>query len=444
MLSEKILTPVLRFVTRNAFHLDENDVGKLPGPKAGRQYMLYLHIPFCDILCPYCSFNRFAYKEQPARAYFLSLREEMRTAAALGYSFKSLYLGGGTPTILLDELITTIDLAKELFGIKDVSCETNPNQLEPALAERLDGRVQRLSVGVQSFDNTLLQKISRLERFGDGEHLLKRIQSVAGMFQSLNVDIIFNFPGQSSEVLLKDIECAIGSGANQVTFYPLMSPSSVVRSLKQTVGAVTYDHEYDDYRLILEKMTGEYEQSTGWAFSRKNGHLVDEYIVDTEEYVGLGSGAFSYLDGTIYVNTFSLKKYAEAIQGGRSPVMGTKSYSVHNQMRYHFLMDLFGLGLDRKQFRSRFGVSVELGLPIELAYFVLNGALDFSDSAVIRLTPKGKYLFVVMMREFFIGINEFRDQARQVLTIEDGTEGSICAAGKFVERIAVLPRRLAS
>ena len=444
MLSERILTPLLRFVTREAFQLEATGAIEFPGPKPGRRYMLYIHVPFCDVLCPYCSFNRFAYKEEAARAYFVSLREEMRMVAALGYRFRSLYFGGGTPTLLLDELIPTIDLAKELFGIKDISCETNPNQLEPAMAERLAGRVQRMSVGVQSFDSTILHKVSRLERFGDGEEILKRIHSVAGMFQSLNVDIIFNFPGQTKGVLLNDIECAMGSGANQVTFYPLMSPRSVVKTLKQTVGVVTYGQEYEDYRLILERMAGEYEQTTGWSFSRKDGGLIDEYIVDTEEYVGLGSGAFSYLDGTIYVNTFSLQNYGQAIEAGRRPIMGSKSYSRHNQMRYHFLMDLFGLGLNRKQFRERFGLPVEFGLPAELTYFAGNGALDFSDPAVIRLTTKGKYLLVVMMREFFIGINEFRDQARQSLTLEDGTETSVCAAGKGLTNIALAPRRLAS
>ncbi len=444
MLSEKILTPLLRFVTRDAFRLEESGAIRFPGPKAGRAYMLYIHVPFCDVLCPYCSFNRFAYKEQMARAYFVSLREEMRMTALLGYSFRSLYFGGGTPTILLDELITTIDLAKELFGIRDISCETNPNQLEPALAEKLEGRVQRMSVGVQSFDREILHKVSRLERFGDGEQILKRIHSVAGMFQSLNVDIIFNFPGQTKEVLLNDIRCAAESGANQVTFYPLMSPRSVAKSLKQTVGVVTYDHEYEDYRLIVREMAGEYEQSTGWAFSRRSGGLIDEYIVDTEEYVGLGSGAFSYLDGTIYVNSFSLKHYGEAVQEGRKPMMGAKSYRRHNQMRYRFLMDLFGMGLDREKFRERFGSSVELALPMELAYFAANGALDFSDAAKIRLTTRGKYLFVVMMREFFIGINEFRDQARKLLTVEDGTEVSLCPAHKGLEHIALTPRRLVS
>ena len=124
--------------------------------------------------------------------------------------------------------------------------------------------------------------------------------------------------------------------------------------------------------------------------------------------------------------------------------MGSKSYSHHNQMRYHFLMDLFGSGLERKKFHDRFGLAIELGLPMELSYFAANGALDFSNPDVIRLTTKGKYLFVVMMREFFIGINEFRDQARQSLTPEDGTEGKSCAVGKGLESIALVPRRLAS
>lgn len=388
--------------------------------------MLYLHVPFCDSLCPYCSFNRFVFKEPIAREYFNHLRTEMRMAADLGYRFDSLYFGGGTPTILLDELITTIDLAKDLFGIHEVSCETNPNQLEPELAHQLDGRVQRLSVGVQSLDTELLRKVNRLDRFGTGEEILKRIHSVEGMFQSLNVDMIFNFPGQTRAVLEADIEKVSHSGANQVTFYPLMSSPSVVHSLHQTVGDVTYEHEYEQYQLICDKLSNYYEPSTAWAFSQKNGGLIDEYIVDTEEYVGLGSGAFSYLDGTIYVNSFSLKKYAESIEAGVSPVMAARSYTKHDQMRYRFLMDSFGLELQKDTFQQRFGVSVEAGLPAEMLYFNLFGAFDKSDPNVLRLTQKGRYLFLATMREFFIGINKIRDQARQALTDQDTNFQPVC------------------
>ncbi len=362
--------------------------------------------------------------------YFEHLREEMRMVAKLGYQFNSLYFGGGTPTILLDELITTIDLAKQLFDIKEISCETNPNQLDPSLAERLAGRVQRLSVGVQSFDSNLLQKINRLERFGNGEQILERIQRMNGLFQSLNIDLIFNFPGQTPEILQKDIESVLRSGANQITFYPLMSAPSVVKSLQASVGSVTYDQEHADFKAIQQQMSQLYTPSTAWTFSKTNGGLIDEYIVENEEYVGLGSGAFSYLDGTLFVNTFSLKQYNLAIESQHSPVMAMKKYGFHDQMRYRFLMDLFGLKLNKSRFKQRFGVSVELGLPLEMIYLWLSGALDLSDKENIKLTETGQYLFIVMMREFFTGINSVRDLARQALQPGDGVLDPACTASQ--------------
>ena len=354
----------------------------------------------------------------------------MRKVASLGYQFGSLYFGGGTPTILLDELITTIDLAKSLFDINEISCETNPNQLDPSLAERLSGRVQRLSVGVQSFDDGLLQQINRLERFGTGDHILDRIQRMKGLFPSLNVDLIFNFPGQSIEILQKDIDYVLRSGANQVTFYPLMSAPSVVKSLQLSVGAVTYEKEHQDFNVIQQQMTNGYQPSTAWTFSQTNGGLIDEYIVENEEYVGLGSGAFSYLDGTLYVNTFSLKEYNRLIEAGKSPVMAMKKYGFHDQMRYQFLMELFGLKLDKSKFKQRFGIPIELGLPFELIYLFLSSALDFSKNGQIKLTSTGQYLFIVMMREFFTGINSVRDLARQALQPGDGILDPSCATAQ--------------
>jgi coproporphyrinogen III oxidase-like Fe-S oxidoreductase len=430
MLSEKLLTSAFRMIDRKALDLENVDFLPLPAPKTGHEYMLYLHIPFCESLCPYCSFNRFVFNESAARAYFVNLRAEMRLVAELGYHFSSLYLGGGTPTILMDELIQTIDLAKDLFEIKEVSCETNPNQLEPKLAQQLDGRVQRLSVGVQSFDDGLLKKVNRYYRFGSGEDIFKRIQAVEGMFPSLNVDMIFNFPGQTTAMLKHDIDMVSHSGANQTTFYPLMSSPSVSASLKRSVGEVSYVHEAEYYTEISQRMAQDFNLSTAWTFSHKTGGMIDEYIVESEEYVGLGSGAFSYLDGHLFVNTFSLKEYQKAIQAHCSPIIFTKSFGKHNQMRYRMMMDLFGLRLDKKEFQAHFGVPIEMGLPAEMSFLELSGALDHSDPDAIRLTPHGQYLSVVMMREFFSGINMVRDQARQVLSLQEGLAVSGCPAAE--------------
>lgn len=199
----KILTSFLRYKMRGQLNLDPAAVTMLPAPRADRKYVLYVHIPFCESLCPYCSFNRFMYKQDQAVTYFENLRREMRMVAQLGYTFKSMYIGGGTPTILVDELAETIDLAKQLFGINEVSCETNPNHLTPEVLNVLRGRVDRLSVGVQSFDDNLLKQMSRFHKFGSGDEILARLRQAAGILPSLNVDMIFNFPSQTEAICAK-------------------------------------------------------------------------------------------------------------------------------------------------------------------------------------------------------------------------------------------------
>lgn len=138
--------------------LEPTQERRVPGPKPGQKYMLYMHVPFCERLCPYCSFNRFPFAEDRAKPYFANMRKEMLMLKDLGYDFESLYVGGGTPTIMIDELCDIIDMARETFSIGEVSSETNPNHLIPSYLDKLQGRVQRLSVGVQSFDKTCLSR----------------------------------------------------------------------------------------------------------------------------------------------------------------------------------------------------------------------------------------------------------------------------------------------
>ena len=415
MLAERLLTPVVRTLNTRYLALEHADLERLPGPNRGREYMLYAHIPFCQRLCPYCSFNRFPFSEGRAVPYFESLREEMRMVADLGYDFGSMYVGGGTPTIMLDELCRTIDLARELFSITEVSSETNPNHLLPEYVEALAPRVQRLSVGVQSFDDSLLKQMERFDKYGSGAEILERIQATAGSFHSVNVDMIFNFPSQTEAMLHHDVAMLRESTCNQTTFYPLMASPAVNRELARTVGPVDYKREADFYAILSEELSDTFENGSAWTFSRKAGGMIDEYIVDYEEYVGIGSGAFSYLDGALYVNTFSLREYGEQLGAGRMGVAGMKSFADHERMRYRFLMELFGLRLDKRRFERDFGVSIDRGLRMEMSYMRAVGAFDQDDVDAITLTERGKYLMVAMMREFFIGVNNVRDQARAAL-----------------------------
>ena len=147
--------------------------------------------------------------------------------------------------------------------------------------------------------------------------------------------------------------------------------------------------------------------------------MIDEYIVDYEEYIGIGSGAFSFVGGALYVNSFSLQMYGERIEEGLPGVMQKREFSQHDLMRYRFLMQLFGLRLDRKAFERDFGVPVEKGLAIEINFMRAVGAFATYDADEITLTAKGRYLLVAMMRQFFIGVNNVRDEARAAISGEE-------------------------
>lgn len=426
MLSERFLTKAVQTCTKQYLKLDPTNDAFVPAPKPGQPYMLYMHVPFCERLCPYCSFNRFPFSEDRALPYFKNMRKEMRMLKDLGYDFESVYIGGGTPTIMLDELCETIDLARELFSIKEVSSETNPNHLIPEYLEALQGRVQRLSVGVQSFDNGLLKQMGRLEKYGTAEEILERIKVAAPYFTSMNVDMIFNFPAQTEEILRHDLEMVIESGASQTTFYPLMASPSVERSLAATVGKVDYAREKRFYEIICDTLIGGddplFRLGSAWTFNKLGGPddaMIDEYVVDYEEYPAIGSGGITYLRENLFVNTFSLGEYNEAIEAGRMSISGKTTFSKRDQMRYRFMMQLFGLRLDKKQFERDFGMPIEKGLPLEMDFMRLAGAFATNDENELTLTPKGRYLMVVMMRQFFIGVNNLRDQARAALTGEE-------------------------
>ena len=429
LLSERLLTKVVRQCTNQYLKLRPTDETHVPAPEPGKRYMLYAHVPFCERLCPYCSFNRFPYAEDRARPYFQNMRKEMRMLKELGYDFESLYVGGGTPTIMIDELCETIDEARDLFSIKEVSSETNPNHLIPSYLDKLKGRVQRLSVGVQSFDDGLLKQMDRYDKYGSGDEIVARIQEASPYFVSMNADMIFNFPAQTEDILISDIERVIESGASQTTFYPLMASPSVERSLARTVGKVDYRREQLFYQIIDELLCGGdkplFSHGSAWTFNRldtaaaADDAMIDEYVVDYEEYPAIGSGGITYLGSNLHVNTFSVRDYNAAIESGRMSIMGKTTFSKHDRMRYRFMMQLFGGRLDKRAWFRDFECTVEAGLPAEMAFMKLSGAFDRDNDDELTLTAKGRYLLVVMMRQFFIGVNNLRDQARAALPGEE-------------------------
>ena len=380
----------------------------LPQGKTNHDMLLYLHIPFCESLCPYCSFNRVLFDKDLCQRYHSALRKEIRLYKDKGYNFTSVYVGGGTPTIMMDELEKTLLLAGDCFSIREISVETNPNHLTQENVDILKKiGVNRLSVGVQSFDDGLLKAMGRYEKYGSGEVIAGRIAEISGQFDTLNADMIFNFPVQTEEILSRDLDILINTGVDQVTYYPLMVSESTRRKVNKTLGIVDYRKEKRFYQLISRKLASYYNSSSAWCFSRR-GTMVDEYIVDYDEYAGLGSGSIGYMDGRSYANTFDIPQYIEMLDRGGLPLMAARDFTPRQQARYDFLMKLFGLKLDISFLRKKYGGRGIWYLWSDIFAFMLTGGLCYKHGT-FYLTDRGRYYWVIMMREFFTAVNNFRD-----------------------------------
>jgi coproporphyrinogen III oxidase-like Fe-S oxidoreductase len=371
-----------------------------------------MHIPFCEELCPYCSFHRITFTEPLTRKYFKALRREIKIYQEKGYKFKEIYVGGGTPTVLIDELAETLHLAREIFPIQAISVETNPNHLNSKNIEILQqSGVNRLSVGVQTFNDDLLKKIGRYEKYGSGKDIAQKLKNTQGCFDTLNADMIFNFPGQTSQMLNEDLAILLNLNMDQTTFYPLMVSSITQETMGKTIGAVDFRSEQKLYELIVQRLEKNYDFSSAWCFSRKKA-LIDEYVVDYDEYAGLGSGAIGYMHGTCYSNTFDIAEYIASLEKNRLPLKASRSFDLHDQMSYDFMMKLFSTKLDITALQEKYNGKFLKTLWKEIAAFEIVRAFRYFPP-YLHLTPRGHYLWVIMMREFFIAVNNFREYCRK-------------------------------
>ena len=408
---------IMQYYIDRYLNCDPVVLDRPPEPQPGHQYLLYAHIPFCKTLCSYCTFHRFLFKEHKAREYFINLRKEMDYVKALGYDFTSMYIGGGTTTILEDELIRTIEHARTLFpGIKEVSCETDPLQITTPTFRNLKGLVDRMSIGVQSFNDDILKMTERYDKFGSGALIYERLQEALELFPTTNVDMIFGFRGQNLEMLQRDMDLLVELNPRQITTYPLMVTSQTRKSVKQTIAAKGIELA-DQYAVIMNTLGNHYRQLTSWTFGRTHDEGFDEYVVDHDEYLGVGSGAFSFLGSSLYVNTFSLRRYNERIKAGMTGVERRRNFDKHAVLQYRLLLGLFSARLSRKYFREVHGVDLDKALFKEMLGLRIAGAVKDNpeDPDNLIVTDAGKFLGLVMMKAFYSGMDNVRAELRKPL-----------------------------
>jgi coproporphyrinogen III oxidase-like Fe-S oxidoreductase len=374
--------------------------------RGGDGISLYVHIPFCRSLCPFCCFNRYLFREDLARRYFTDLKRELEQYIKRGFSFASIYFGGGTPTVLMDELTAFIGYLRAQFPVREISLETTPRELTGENIELLkEAGINRLSVGVQSFDESVLKTMGRVN--GPAEEVRSNLLKAEGQFATLNVDFVFNFPGQTTEQFATDVAAFKELGIDQATFYPLMASPHKKDALERRFNKVDYSREKRFYDVILRELYhGGYTASTAWCFSHGE-RMIDEYIIEYDDYIGIGAGSVSIVRGNFYVNSFSLDRYHEFTSAGRLPIVGWRQLSEKENRRYYLLTKLFGMKLDTVAFHHRFDEDIKGKLGTELAFLKAFGLV--SGNSTLHVTERGMYPVSVMMRDFFASLNTLRE-----------------------------------
>jgi len=343
-----------------------------------------------------------------ASRYFEVLKTEIESYFSLGYQFDSIYVGGGTPTIWPEKLVEIISLAKSLWPIRQISVEANPDHLVPDILKKLkDVGVNRLSVGVQSFSNDILTSVHRSKQYGSGEDLKERLASIRGMFDMLNVDMIFNFPNQTMEMLAEEIKAIKELDVDQVTYYPLMISNCKKREIEEKCGQRYNLRGRKVYDFIVDRLAEQYRCESVWSFA-KRAELIDEYFVSHDEYIGVGPGSWGHINGTLYHNTFSVTDYIQRGESEKSPIAGCRVLSKRDRMRYMFMLSMIAGSASISDIENKAGNHFWLFLGGELVFLLLMGAIVVRNGQFM-LTRKGRYYWMILMGTMFSVVGDYRN-----------------------------------
>jgi coproporphyrinogen III oxidase-like Fe-S oxidoreductase len=356
---------------------------------------LYLHIPFCRQICPYCPYNKEFFRLEVARRYAAAVTKEIDFYADIVGTrpVTSLYIGGGTPTTMLNNgLADILDHIHEVFNVRcEVHMESHPNDLSD---ENLDAihslKVRHLSTGVESLQDRHLRFLKRPYTAAIARQAVQR--AVNRDFKCVNVDLMFALPGQTCGEIEQAANALVELGVDQVAAYPLFRfPYTLMGGNGRTgnygLGIVL------KRRKMLKVLEGifysaGYERSSVWAFTRSG---VPKYCsVTVPLYLGLGASGGSYLKDIFYLNTFSVSEYIKAIEERGTAIALALDLSESMQMAGWLYWRIYEARFEKRDFQRRFGQDFDR---VYGKYFKLLGLLGFlkDDGEQIVLTDKGTY-----------------------------------------------------
>lgn len=374
---------------------------------------IYVHIPFCAHICPYCDFNTYSGQENLIPAYVEALLDEMRlTAERVPPSGEAptLFLGGGTPSLLdarhVEWIIATAREHYALAGDAEITLEANPESVDLDYLRALrEAGVNRLSLGVQS------QRRRGLQVLGRGHKSLQAGEAFAAAreagFDNISLDFIFGWPGQTEEDWDADLTTILEWQPDHVSLYSLIvEPSTPMASAVQRgiLTVVDDDTVADFYELAAARLGGagwQHYEIANWAREPRYRSRHNVIYWQNGHYYGFGAGAHSFLGTLRGSNVLLPAAYIEAVAAGRRPLAMAETIDAATSMGETMMLGLRLLvdGVSTADFQQRHGESLTEEFREQLERFTAIGMLEWQGERV-RLTASGMLLANDICAEF--------------------------------------------
>ncbi|MBS7021240.1 MAG: radical SAM family heme chaperone HemW [Firmicutes bacterium] len=322
----------------------------------------YIHIPFCDDICSYCDFCKIYTNRKLVQQYLNCLEEEIKTNYQ-GEVLDTIYIGGGTPSVLTEEEL------EKLFSILSKLNRSNHLEytmecnIESITLEKLQRMkqygVNRISLGIQTIDEETIQK---LNRHHNKEMVMSQINLIKNCgFQNINVDLMYAFPWESKEVFLKDLDFFLSLDVPHISTYSLIIEDHTVFGIRN-LKPISEDIDFWMYQELCKKMKelgyDHYEVSNFAKPNYESKHNLTYW--NNLEYYGFGLGASGYVNQIRYENTKSFTKYLKKEYRLEEHLI-TKEEDMENEC----ILSLRKLdGISKDKFRDKFGVELEQEFPV--------------------------------------------------------------------------------
>lgn len=324
---------------------------------------VYIHIPFCSSICTYCDFSKQLYNKDYVKKYLLALENEIRDRYN-DEEIKTIYIGGGTPSALAKDELKKLFKIIELLNkdkVVEFTFECNINDITDELIELLvNNKVNRLSIGVESFNKEKLKFMERTADFKDTKEKIEMIRKKG--INNINIDLMYAIPNETLKILKKDLKMILKLKPEHISTYSLILENYTKVSINKTE-PINEELEVKMFNYIRKKLKrkkySHYEISNFALDGKESIHNLTYW--NNEEYYGFGLGSHGYIDGIRYENTKNFKKYTEDNYVAKQEIVGIKEKQ-ENELMLGFRKIK---GINLIEFYNKYKVNMQDVFPIK-------------------------------------------------------------------------------